>query len=75
MIRKIGSFMDKSFWSHVNKTVQKFDNYNPVFRIVIGFGLIIIGIIGIILPIMPGWIFLIPGIILIFPFTKKWLGK
>ena len=67
--------MNQSFWSQVHKTVNKFDNFNPLVRIVIGFGLVILGIIGIILPVMPGWIFLIPGIILIFPFTKKWFKK
>jgi hypothetical protein len=75
MIKKIASFMDKSFWKQVNTTIKKFDNYNPVFRTVIGIGLVILGIIGIILPIMPGWIFLIPGLILIFPFTRKWIVK
>jgi UPF0716 family protein affecting phage T7 exclusion len=64
--------MDKSFWSHVHKTVQKFDDYNPILRVLIGICLVVTGIVGIILPIMPGWIFLIPGIILIFPFTKNW---
>ncbi|MBC7472330.1 MAG: hypothetical protein H7196_03680 [candidate division SR1 bacterium] len=75
MIKKINSFMDKSFWKHVHKTVQKFDNYHPLARIIIGTGLVVLGVIGIILPVMPGWIFLIPGIILVFPFTKKWFGK
>jgi uncharacterized membrane protein YbaN (DUF454 family) len=34
-------------------------------RITAGFGLVILGIIGIILPIMPGWIFLIPGLVIL----------
>ena len=33
-----------------------------LLRIVGGFVLIVVGIIGLILPIMPGWIFLIPGL-------------
>jgi uncharacterized membrane protein YbaN (DUF454 family) len=67
--------MDKSFWKQVNSTIQKFDNHHPVIRIAIGICLVILGIIGIVLPIMPGWIFLIPGLILIFPFTRKWIVK
>jgi uncharacterized membrane protein YbaN (DUF454 family) len=34
-------------------------------RISGGLGLVAIGIIGIILPIMPGWIFLIPGLVIL----------
>jgi uncharacterized membrane protein YbaN (DUF454 family) len=34
-------------------------------RILIGAGLVILGIIGLILPIMPGWVFLIPGLVIL----------
>ncbi|MCA9386890.1 hypothetical protein KC669_02535 [Candidatus Dojkabacteria bacterium] len=34
-------------------------------RKIVGLALVIIGIIGLILPIMPGWIFLIPGLMMI----------
>ena len=34
-------------------------------RILGGFGLVVLGIIGLILPIMPGWVFLIPGLIIL----------
>ncbi len=34
-----------------------------ILRILGGFGLVVLGIIGLILPIMPGWVFLIPGLI------------
>ena len=34
-------------------------------RISTGVGLVILGIIGLILPIMPGWIFLIPGLVIL----------
>ena len=34
-------------------------------RIALGFGLVILGIVGLILPIMPGWIFLIPGLLIL----------
>jgi len=36
-----------------------------LFEIVGGFLLVLIGIVGLILPIMPGWIFLIPGLVLL----------
>ena len=34
-------------------------------RMVLGFGLVILGIVGLILPVMPGWIFLIPGLLIL----------
>jgi uncharacterized membrane protein YbaN (DUF454 family) len=43
-------------------------------RVSTGLGLVILGIIGLILPVMPGWIFLIPGLIILseyFPGVKK----
>jgi uncharacterized membrane protein YbaN (DUF454 family) len=36
-----------------------------ILRILGGIGLVLLGIIGLILPIMPGWIFLIPGLIIL----------
>jgi len=46
-----------------------------------GVGLVILGIIGLILPIMPGWVFLVPGLMILaedFPwldrFLKRWLA-
>ncbi len=36
-----------------------------ILRIASGIGLVIIGIIGLILPVMPGWIFLIPGLVIL----------
>lgn len=30
-----------------------------------GIGLVVLGIIGLIMPIMPGWVFLIPGLIIL----------
>ena len=33
-----------------------------LLRTIWGFVLVLIGIVGLILPIMPGWIFLIPGL-------------
>ncbi len=36
-----------------------------IFRIAGGLVLVLVGIIGIIMPIMPGWIFLIPGLVIL----------
>ncbi len=46
------------------------------FKLLSGFGLCVLGVIGIILPIMPGWVFLIPGLIILsdfFPPLKRLL--
>ena len=34
-------------------------------RLLTGFGLVILGVVGLIMPIMPGWIFLIPGLLIL----------
>ena len=34
-------------------------------RILSGFGLVLLGIVGLILPVMPGWVFLIPGLVIL----------
>lgn len=36
-----------------------------ILRISSGIGLVILGVIGIIVPVMPGWIFLIPGLVIL----------
>ncbi len=36
-----------------------------IFRIASGIGLVLVGVIGVILPVMPGWIFLIPGLVIL----------
>lgn len=36
-----------------------------LLRIALGIGLVILGIAGLILPVMPGWIFLIPGLMIL----------
>lgn len=36
-----------------------------VGRIAVGVGLILIGIVGLILPVMPGWVFIIPGLVIL----------
>jgi uncharacterized membrane protein YbaN (DUF454 family) len=35
------------------------------WRLLAGFGLVILGLVGLIMPIMPGWIFLIPGLLIL----------
>ena len=34
-------------------------------RIGIGFGLMLVGLLGLLLPVIPGWVFVIPGLILL----------
>ena len=36
-----------------------------ILKIAAGIGLILIGVVGLILPIMPGWAFIIPGMVLL----------
>ena len=36
-----------------------------VVRITGGVGLVLIGIVGLILPVMPGWVFIIPGLVIL----------
>jgi uncharacterized membrane protein YbaN (DUF454 family) len=36
-----------------------------VLRIAAGVGLVLIGIVGLILPVMPGWVFIIPGLVIL----------
>ncbi len=45
-----------------------------ILRLASGIGLVLLGIAGLILPIMPGWIFLIPGLVILsdfFPPVKR----
>ena len=45
-------------------------------RHALGWFLTVLGIIGLILPIMPGWVFLIPGLVILsdyFPWAKRLL--
>ena len=45
-----------------------------ILRLTAGIGMVLLGIAGLILPIMPGWIFLIPGLIILsdfFPPLKR----
>ncbi len=50
--------------------------FRKVWRISAGVGLILIGIVGLILPVMPGWVFIIPGLVILgdyFPPIKRLL--
>lgn len=43
-------------------------------RLLLGISLVVVGIVGLILPVMPGWIFLIPGLLILgdyFPPVKR----
>jgi len=47
-----------------------------VIRTALGIALVVLGITGLILPIMPGWIFLIPGLVILsdyFPGIRRLL--
>jgi uncharacterized membrane protein YbaN (DUF454 family) len=48
-----------------------------ILRISGGIALVAIGIVGIIMPIMPGWVFIIPGLVMLsdyFPPVKRLLA-
>lgn len=56
------------------QTTRPPTGWRAIIRIASGIGLVIIGIIGLILPIMPGWIFVIPGLVMLadyFPPVKR----
>jgi uncharacterized membrane protein YbaN (DUF454 family) len=45
-------------------------------KIAAGIGLILIGLLGLLLPVMPGWAFIIPGLIILadyFPAVRRLL--
>ena len=54
------------------------NSINKILRVVAGIILIIIGLIGGLIPIFQGWIFGIPGLMLlgsVFPSIKTWTKK
>ena len=54
------------------------NSINKISRVVAGIILIIIGLIGGLIPIFQGWIFGIPGLMLlgsVFPSVKTWTKK
>lgn len=45
-----------------------------IIRVSAGVSLVVLGILGLLLPIMPGWVFLIPGLLILseyFPWVKR----
>ena len=36
-----------------------------VLKILGGIGLVLIGLVGLVMPIMPGWVFIIPGLVVL----------
>lgn len=56
----------------IKKTVKK------TIKIIVGVVLVLIGLIGGLIPIFQGWIFGIPGLLLlssVFPPLRKWVEK
>ena len=50
--------------------------WRAVVRITSGIALLLVGVVGLILPIMPGWVFIIPGLMILsdyFPPIKRLL--
>lgn len=52
-----------------------------LLRYLSGFALVLLGLLGLILPIMPGWVFLVPGLMILSEeipwldrFLKKWIA-
>jgi len=41
-------------------------------RLTLGLMLMLVGILGLLLPILPGWIFIFPGLALLVPDTRAW---
>ena len=46
-------------------------------RIALAILMILVGILGLILPILPGWAFLVPGVVLLAPNTRfsRWVKR
>ena len=45
-----------------------------IIRVSAGVSLVVLGILGLLLPILPGWVFLIPGLLILseyFPWVKR----
>lgn len=49
--------------------------FSQIIRILLGIAIVMIGIVGLIVPIMPGWLFIIPGLVLINPEKGKIIGN
>lgn len=42
-----------------------------ILRIATGVGLVLVGIVGLIMPIMPGWVFIIPGLMILADYSPR----
>ena len=57
-------------------TIPPQTGWRAILRMAAGIGLLLVGIVGLILPIMPGWVFIIPGLMILsdyFPPAKRLL--
>lgn len=46
-------------------TTPPHSGWRAIIRIVSGIALLLVGVVGLILPIMPGWVFIIPGLMIL----------
>lgn len=77
-IDQVGPLMGKLKGSNPCADASRKQLMKKFLRNLMGVGLVILGIIGLILPIMPGWIFLIPGLMILaesFPWLDRFLNK
>jgi uncharacterized membrane protein YbaN (DUF454 family) len=49
--------------------------FSQLTRVLLGAVVVSIGILGLLVPIMPGWVFIIPGLVLISPEKGKRIGN
>ncbi len=60
----------------VEQTIPPQTGWRAIVRIISGIALLAVGIVGLILPVMPGWVFIIPGLMILadyFPPIKRLL--
>ena len=57
--------MCPAFYTSLPPDTLKIPHVRKTLRILSGVGLVLVGITGLIMPIMPGWIFLIPGLVIL----------
>lgn len=59
----------ESIFIRADKAIAWLYRCHIILRVLVSAGLIVIGIVGLIAPIMPGWCFFLPVIALV---NKKW---
>ena len=52
-------------WMRFSTKLELVSSLQHAGRIALGTGLVLLGIAGLILPVMPGWVFLIPGLLIL----------